>query len=96
MLKGINRMSDYRIIGLRFVNDPKYITTITGKTMAKCYGYGSHGLMGIVAFDDVAKELNECSKGDLVHIYGKLNTYIYLKDDEEVEELQIIAENVTF
>ena len=87
-------MNDTLIIELRLVNNPKPMKTKTGRPMFKGYGFGRMGLMGILAFNKMTKELSSYKKGDLIHVYGSFNVFVYEHNGEEFEELQIIAEAI--
>ena len=50
-----------------------------------------------VAFDNIAENTCEyCKKGDIVGVKGRVQSKLVEKDDKKVNELDIIAEKITF
>lgn len=93
-------MSNFISISLRLGSDPRPIQTKTGTPMVTGYGFAKLGndspdlSLGVVAFNDVANELANYRKGDVINLSGQLKINVYQRNGEQVEQLQIVADGI--
>ncbi|MBL0374015.1 single-stranded DNA-binding protein [Rhizobium sp. KVB221] len=86
----------------RLSQDPKQISTQSGKAMAVgsiAVAIGDHDdpplWMGVVTFGRVAKDFLKCRKGDMVSVSGRVQRNSWISGSgEKHEQLQVVADSV--
>ena len=85
---------------LRTTDSNKSVTTITlaiPRSFKNMNGEYDTDFVDCVLFDLIAENTCEyCKKGDIVGVKGRIQSRIVEKDDIKENQLQIIAEKVTF
>lgn len=93
-------MSNFLSISLKLGGDPRQIQTKTGTPMVTGFGFAKLGndspdlSLGVVAFYDVANELANYKKGDVINLSGQLKINVYEKNGQEQQQLQILADGL--
>lgn len=89
-----------RDVSLNKTESGKKIATISlaiPRSFKNMDGVYDTDFIDCTSFDNIATNTSEyCSKGDIVGIKGRIQSRIIEKDDKKHNEIQVIAEKVTF
>lgn len=91
-MKNVNQI----IIGGMLEEKPLFLMTRSSLSCCRCKISSNENNFNIVAFGQVASELNECNQGDSIVIIGRLNynTYQDKNSGQPRKSLQIIISHI--